>query len=320
MRNWVLGASHVQVKLQFPIQQEQLPMWLASMPLQGIQYHIRQVIPLMSHILSYSLYNSQLHPPSLFLIHHSTINTEHKGMWSLSVSPCQGHELTLSTAYTKYSIHPVQHTPSTAYPEYSIHWVQHTQCTAYTEYSKHQVQNPLKIGCIWFILTITTWFPKAASASGMPPYEIDCHQPSFQWELKCKVNLSHSHGCELTNVWTESKHSSCLPNDCLQIDCLQKLLQFTSIMASKCLSILTWLHPPTFRDHSLQVHLHPCLITAAKIAWLWPPIESPNSHNHGSLFISKFAPSQPPTSHDYGLQLHLQTRSIMPSKCITQLS
>ena len=42
---------------------------------------------------------------SLFLIHNSTIIAEHKVMSSLSISPCHDHELTLSTAFTEYSIH-----------------------------------------------------------------------------------------------------------------------------------------------------------------------------------------------------------------------
>ena len=45
-------------------------------------------------------------PISLFLIHNSTIIAEHKVKSSLSISPWHDHELTSSTAYTKYSIHP----------------------------------------------------------------------------------------------------------------------------------------------------------------------------------------------------------------------
>jgi hypothetical protein len=50
-------------------------------------------------------------PISLFLIHNSTIITEHKVKSSLSISPCHDHELAQSTASTEYSIHPVQHPP-----------------------------------------------------------------------------------------------------------------------------------------------------------------------------------------------------------------
>ena len=44
--------------------------------------------------------------PSLFLIHNSTIIAEHKVKSLLSISPCHDHELTMSTTYTEYSIHP----------------------------------------------------------------------------------------------------------------------------------------------------------------------------------------------------------------------
>jgi hypothetical protein len=83
--------------------------------------------------------------------------------------------VTQSTEYTEYSIHWVQHTPSTAYIEYSIHRVQHTLSTAYMEYSIHRVQHPPKIGCLLFILMITSWPLNVASTSSMPPYMIDCH-------------------------------------------------------------------------------------------------------------------------------------------------
>jgi len=43
---------------------------------------------------------------SLFLIHISTIIAECKVKSSLSISPWHDHELTPSTAYTEYSIHP----------------------------------------------------------------------------------------------------------------------------------------------------------------------------------------------------------------------
>jgi len=41
----------------------------------------------------------------------STIIAEHKVKSSLPISPCRDYELTLSAAYTEYSIHRVQHTP-----------------------------------------------------------------------------------------------------------------------------------------------------------------------------------------------------------------
>jgi hypothetical protein len=87
----------------------------------------------------YPLISSTLFSPSspisLFLGLNFTIIAEHKVKSSLSMSLCHDHELTLSTAYTEYSIHRVQHTPSTAYTEYSIHRVECTPSIAYTEYS-----------------------------------------------------------------------------------------------------------------------------------------------------------------------------------------
>jgi len=72
--------------------------------------------PDFSYPLGSSTSFSSSSPISLFLIHNSTIIAEHKVKSSLSISPCHDHELTLSTAYTEYSIHRVQ-----SYTEYSIH-------------------------------------------------------------------------------------------------------------------------------------------------------------------------------------------------------
>jgi len=61
------------------------------------------------------------YPTSLVLIHNSPIVAEYKLKSSLSISTCHNHELTPSTAYTKCSIHHVQHTLSTVYTKYSIY-------------------------------------------------------------------------------------------------------------------------------------------------------------------------------------------------------
>ena len=63
-------------------------------------------------------------PISVFHILTSIIIAEHKITMSLFNSPCHNHELTLSIAYTEYSIHQVQHTPSIASTQdclFSIH-------------------------------------------------------------------------------------------------------------------------------------------------------------------------------------------------------
>jgi len=93
-----------------------------------------KVAPLISTVCSYPQYGSHLSPPSLFLVHNSTIITEHKVKSSCSISPCHDHELTPCTAYMEYSIHRVQHTPNTAYTEHSMREVQHSLSTASTHH------------------------------------------------------------------------------------------------------------------------------------------------------------------------------------------
>jgi hypothetical protein len=88
---------------------------------------------------------------------------------------------------------------------------------------------------------------------------------------------------------------------------LQVYLQTPSLTASKPMSKLTPLRPPSaspyWLDHSLQVHLQHCSITASKC-------------------ISKLARLRPPSalpySIDHGLQVYLQTRSITHSEHISE--
>jgi hypothetical protein len=135
------GEFRLRVNLPSPIRQVAVPIWWLTTRIQDLPNPIRQFVPLVSHIRLDSIYCSHLYPPSRFVVHNSSIIAESKVMSYLSISPFHDHELTLCTAYTKYSIHQVQHTPSTAYTEYIIHPVQHTPSTAYTKYSIHQVQN-----------------------------------------------------------------------------------------------------------------------------------------------------------------------------------
>jgi len=76
--------------------------------------------PAFSYPLVSSTPFSSSSPISLFLVLNSTIIAENKVKASLSISQCHDYELTLSTAYTRYSLHRVQHIPSAAYPKYSI--------------------------------------------------------------------------------------------------------------------------------------------------------------------------------------------------------
>jgi len=64
-----------------------------------------------SYPLVYSISFSSSSPISLFLVHNSTIITEHQVKSSLSISPCLDHELTPSKAYTKHCIQWVLHHP-----------------------------------------------------------------------------------------------------------------------------------------------------------------------------------------------------------------
>jgi len=101
---------------------------------------------------SHPLVSSIFVPISIPHLSFSTIIEEHKVKSSLSISPCHDHELTLSTAYTEYSIHRVQHTPSTAYTQ---------DCLSSLHSHDHELT------------------PDVASASGIPPYKIDRHQPAL---------------------------------------------------------------------------------------------------------------------------------------------
>jgi len=58
---------------------------------------------------SYLLVSSIFVPIFIPHLSFSTNIAEHKVKSSLSISPCHDHELTLSTEYTEYSIHRVQH-------------------------------------------------------------------------------------------------------------------------------------------------------------------------------------------------------------------
>jgi len=202
-----LGLREFHVRLISPcaIRQSQVPIWGVITLISGLPNLMMHLVPMMSRIRSYRPYCFHLHPPSLFLVHHSTIIAEHKVKSSLSISPRYDHELTLCTAYTEYSIHQVQytlctayteysihrvqHTPSTAYTEYSIHRVQHTPSSTYTEYSIHQVQHTpstvyTRNGIHWMqhppnnvslpiIYAITSWPLNVASASSVSPYKIN---------------------------------------------------------------------------------------------------------------------------------------------------
>jgi len=195
--------------------------------------------------------------------------------------------------------------------EYSIHRVQHTLSTAYTTYR--------------IIPTLTV------SRSQPVSHLLADH---------VVLNSLHSHYYEWTNKLSLSSRRASLLNRNLQIHSFQVLLQSHLMMASKCISKLTWSRPrsacPTSHDHCLQVYLQTRTITGSKFARSPPPSASPNSLDHSvqvylqtpsitaSKCISKLALSQTrsasPNSLNHSLQLYLQTHSITVSECICKFT
>jgi len=111
-----LGEYCVRLNWPSPTQQVRVPIRRVLTPIRGLLNPIRQVVLLISHSRSYPPYCSHLDPPSRpFSSTTLPSSQEHNVKSSLSISPCYHRELILSTAYTEYSIHRVQHTPSTAY-------------------------------------------------------------------------------------------------------------------------------------------------------------------------------------------------------------
>jgi len=276
--------------------------------------------PDFSYPLVSSTSLSSSYPISILPIHKSTIISEYKVKLSLSISPCQDQEWTRSTAYTKYIIHQVQHTPSTACTKYSIHQVQHIPSTASTQdclSSLHSPDDELATECGMSF--------QRASLHDRPP------SASSSWELKGKVTLSHSHVAS----WLTEEDSlrtqlavSRPPPSTPPISLHHSLwvhLQPCSITASNFTSKLTRLQPPSSQDHDLQVHHQTRSITVSKFARSSVP--SSNLQTHlitASKCISKFAQSWPPgvspNSLYHHLQVYLQTRSIMAPKCISKLT
>jgi len=113
MRNWDLREFCVRVNWPFPIWQVQVLIRRVITPIRGLlnpigplRNPIRQGVLLISHSRSYPPYRSHYHPPSLsFLSTTLPSSQEHKVESSLSIFPCHRHELTLSAAYTEYSVH-----------------------------------------------------------------------------------------------------------------------------------------------------------------------------------------------------------------------
>jgi len=123
------------------------------------------------------------------------------------------------------------------------------------------------------------------------------------WELKYTVTSRYSHGCQLTNWWSESdQHPARLPSTTSKVS--TNRARWWPKMAS-----------PVSFDHCLRVPFQVHLIAAYKLARLQPP----SSHFHG-------LPSGSPYSFNHGLRLLMilatqardHTRAITASKCISE--
>jgi len=156
MKNWDLRKFRVRVNWPSLIRQVQVPICRVISLIRGLPNPIRQVVPLISHILIFIPYLSLSRPQ---LNHHRRTQSY--------VIP-----LTLPMPGTWVDT------------EYSTHWVQHTPSTAYTEHSLHRVQHSPMIVQLPFILMITSWPLNVAAASGVPPYMIDRHQPALHESSK----------------------------------------------------------------------------------------------------------------------------------------
>jgi len=183
-----------------------------------------------------------------------------------------------SRVHTEYSTHTVQPTPST-----SIHRVQHTPSTDGCLSSLHSHHHKLTPECGFSL--------RRASLHDRPP------SASSPWELKGKVTLSHSHGCELTHWWIKSQYPVHRPST-----------------ASKSSSKLARLQTPSSLDHCLQLYLQTSSSTASELARTRPLSLSPNSLDYG--LQSCLIPASKCISYLTelrSLQVHLQTPLITAS-------
>jgi len=112
MRNCDLREFHALVNLPSPIRHVLVPIWHVITLIPGLPNLIRQVVPLISHIPSYSTHHSHLHPPSLSFSSTTLPSLQNTKLSHPSLSPFHDHALTPSTG-----IHRVLHTPSTAYTQ-----------------------------------------------------------------------------------------------------------------------------------------------------------------------------------------------------------
>jgi hypothetical protein len=215
------------------------PAWVSighvSTLIWGFSNPFWQVILLSSHICTYPPPRSHFHPTSFSFLSTTLPSLQNTKLSHPSLS---GHVRIISW-------HQVQHTPST-----NIQRVQHTP----------------KIVCLPFILLITSRPQNVASASGVPSYTIDRHQPALHDSSKLK---SPCHICKVISYLTDEDSLSTLhtvhrPPLSTCSNSLDYGLQVPSIMACNLAQSLPSSVSLNSRDYGLQVDLQTCSITASE--------------------------------------------------------
>jgi len=198
-----LRECRVRVNRPSPIHQVRVSIRRELTPMRGLPNPIRQVVPLISPIRSYPPSHSHLHRPSL-----SFSSTTQSSSQNTKLSHPSLNLLDMIMRW-----HRVQHTPSTASTQDCV-------------FSLHSLD--YKLTREWsFSFRRTSLHDRLPSASS-------------PWELKVKVTLSHSHGCELTNWWRESHHPVLRPST-------------ASKYSFNLARSLTPIGSPNSLDHGLQV-------------------------------------------------------------------
>jgi len=248
-----------------------------------------------------------------------------------------------SRVYMQYSIHRVQHTLRTAFTTYCIiprltvsrcqpvSEALHGPC--YTQFSTF----PWLGVCHWIECQLPSHLPADLPCPDQPAPST----PPISIEYGLLVHLQ-------TLLITASKCISDFPDLGLQVHlqirsitaskCISEvvarglplLLQTRSITASKCITefhfTMAFKCITELLEVGLHMHLQTRLIMASKciskLAWSWPRSASLSStwaRLQVHLWVTRSRPpNASPNVLNLGLQLHLQTRSITASKCISE--
>jgi hypothetical protein len=211
---------------------------------------------------------------------------------SPSISPCYSYMFALSTVFTEYSIHQVQHILSTAHKEYSIHWPLNIPSTASSQDCLSHTPSQSGItslggSCCTQISTfphsrvnhIIDYELQSSQPPNLPPpdqHHLNGLLPAASPILNYPGLHTHLPTCSftasnLTWTWHLSVSST-------SINCgLEVHLQTCSTTASA----FTQSWPPSVCLMSLDYSLLICRIQASYCAQLWVVDESVHLLNHG---------------------------------------